>query len=96
MEMIKASEARVLSGDRVSILKEKFIQDHEELLSNIFEKIKEACSNLRFNIVYSIDVNSISDLESQIIKMILVDYGYFVEILPNYITLYAFSIRWDE
>jgi len=96
MNMIKASEARVLSGDRISTLKEKLIQDHEELLTDIFEKIEKACSNLKFNIVYSVEKENISDLESIIIEMILVDYGYFVEMLPNYITLYAFSISWDK
>lgn len=96
MKLITAEEARGLSGDKSIIAKRKFIEDHEKLLNEIFTIITDSCNNLKYYCTLIISKDRIDYLESEILRMILIDWGYNVNILPNYISSYAFEIDWGK
>jgi hypothetical protein len=51
MDIISAKEAKQISNERILYLKEIRTQLHDELLSNIMDKIEEA-ANLGKNVIY--------------------------------------------
>lgn len=96
MKHITAEEARILSRDRIAIIKKGFIEEHEKLISDILTLINDSCNNLKYDCKVILPRDKITYLESEILRIILTEWGYKVDIDPSYVASYAFEISWSN
>ena len=96
MKHITAEEARILSRDRIAIIKKDFIEEHEKLISDIFNLVNDSCNNLKYSCKAILPKEKITYLESEILRIILTEWGYKVDIDPSYVASYAFEISWSN